>query len=465
SAMGWDVAVYGSLKLPQASVDAWLDAELDATRWNDWRGPFADAEPDRRAPRTVREALALWAKMHDARKHQLLVEVADGAVKVTGLLPKETFVYDARRYVLVFRMAESVGAKGTLTFVGMGNPMTWRLTLAGSKAHSTLDELDEDLEDSPAVLRALAKLPLDEPAPEKKAKKRGKPPPPLELDDATRAAVSEVEAHLRKADVKDVCRALGQTNAWVYDGADTRGLDRILKLAERRDALLARDEDLPHERASRHAAAIQTLVKLDRGAGVPLALRLAAPTTHPTVRAGALFALIGEKSPAAFARFLEAFALPGPKKPKGFPHPAILRRPAADGLVAIGAPLAGERMLGLLTDRTLAIATGPTGDHHDHSFAAMDKQEVVLHALQVIGKVGYRPAWERVVSIFRTHAVRDVRAMAAAVLVHLATDTEIRAVFGQDKQAFIRAHSSGDWFNALAWEPLVRKLVAHVGRS
>ncbi|MEZ4300997.1 MAG: hypothetical protein R3B70_39040 [Polyangiaceae bacterium] len=148
--MGYDVAVWGSLKLPKGGADTWRKLPVDGSAWNDWTMWFEYGEKG--PPRPVEQHLSEWAKFGEGSEH-FTVETGPSKVNVHAFLSQSAFVGRAQSIAALFRVAERAGATGEITFAGVGSPLAFRLTL--SKKGSTFEALDEDLETSPEVMKVL----------------------------------------------------------------------------------------------------------------------------------------------------------------------------------------------------------------------------------------------------------------------------------------------------------------------
>jgi len=160
--MGYDIALWGSLKFPEGGVEAWRKLAVDGKAWSDWSMWFENAEGS--APRAVAEHLAEWESFGEG-SHFFAVKAAAAKVDVQAFFSQDVFVEKAQAIAALFRVAERAGATGKVTFAGVGTPLAYRLTLA--KKGSTFEALDEDLESSADVLKVLG-------AAEKREKERKK---------------------------------------------------------------------------------------------------------------------------------------------------------------------------------------------------------------------------------------------------------------------------------------------------
>ncbi len=205
--MGWDIAIWGTLKMDPSAQEAWRKTVVDGRGWKDWKTWFKNASPGK--PRKVAEALASWAKR--TAKGEELLEAKEGkqGVEVIGHISKGAFIEEARDIAALFRCAEKVGATGSITFAGVGLSEAYRLELTASG--STLKVLDGDLEDSPEVRRicriAVERADAAEAAKAaKKAAKKG----------ATKASPAEVQA----APADELSLRVGAINALCGNKSD-----------------------------------------------------------------------------------------------------------------------------------------------------------------------------------------------------------------------------------------------------
>jgi HEAT repeat protein len=478
--MGWDVAIWGSLELPEGQLDAWLDLVVDGSRWKGWKLWFENPIPGK--PRRVKDHLAEWKKLTDAGRQAFAVELGKDVMKVSGLVPKEVFVGRAQEYVAVFRCADALGARGTVTFVGVAAPLTYRLTLPGPGKKSTFTALAEDLETTPEVMQiiaaagasyretAAAKKTAKKTATAKKGAKAGGGTLPassaLVLPSEASRALDAVHAKLAEVADRALVAAARAFDRNVHINGDWRSLEEAFPTAEAlRSGLRGAQAATPEDLASAHRAAIGLLAKIDREAAAPLVRRLAAPDVPPQVRWGAIEALTGAKDDALVDMLLDVFEAPTEKAAPPFESPPPLRSAAERALVGMGRPDVGARMLALLTDKALAIKAGVTGDYVHPSAKEKDRQDLVTRTFRVIGELGYRPAWDRLAGIMKGHHLREVRRDAARALFKLARPEEIRGAFGEDPVAFMDRYSIEGQFAALDAEKLAKKLVAYVNQK
>lgn len=428
--MGWDIAIWGTLKMDPSVQAAWRKTVMNGRSWKDWKAWFKNASPGE--PREVAKALASWAK-RSVRGHELLeVKAGKQGIEVLGYVSKVAFIEEARDIATLFRCAEKAGATGSITFAGVGLSEAYRLELTASG--SSLKVLDEDLEGSPEVQRICRIL--------------------LERDEAAQAAKAAKKSTRKSAESVPVPTTSPATKS-ATPGGEERGLS-----AEGQAAL--------EEMYTRLAKADDTarVATLDRAGSEPLLRRLASPSVPLSVRVGAVRALCGFQSDETVQVLLVAFdEAAGSVNKKFVGYDSPLRRAAAAALVATGRQDVFAAVLSRLTERACKIKAGPTGQHIAPHTKWYEMHDYVEGITYVLGHAKYRPAWDRLAEVVRTSPLLSLRLLAIGALVQMADRSEIEGALGENADAFYaRAFGTGV-FNPTKPEEVGKKLIAYVSKQ
>ncbi|MCA9604502.1 MAG: hypothetical protein KC619_02835, partial [Myxococcales bacterium] len=224
--MGYDVAVYGTLRVPKKAMAAWRAGTADPGAHDDW-GSLGGADPTAHPITTALERMGALAELSEG----------DGEIRVEGLLSEDLYIDHARVWAAAFRAAAPLGGKGSLTFLAIeGARFGHRLEVAPKG--SRIAELDEAglgaAERSPEVARIELKMdalltealatPPRKKATKKKAAKKG----------ATKAARSrdELIAATREGKSKDRSTALTELAALDPRAAESIALEWLQELGE-----------------------------------------------------------------------------------------------------------------------------------------------------------------------------------------------------------------------------------------
>jgi hypothetical protein len=134
--MSWHLAIQGHFKFVDAGDDdRWATSALEPGAMKD----LAEASPEwfqaRFRKTTVGALLADVGRFNETSGHEFLyLTLAKGQVTVRGLLSEGNLPDWLERVVAALQAAASLGAKGAIVLVGMGDPLLARLTLARKKA-------------------------------------------------------------------------------------------------------------------------------------------------------------------------------------------------------------------------------------------------------------------------------------------------------------------------------------------
>ncbi len=129
--MAWDVVMFGSLSIPERSVEEWLTATV--TREDlPWLDELSGSDVLHETP----EALLSFLRDVTVAPHELFeVSVADGQVKVDCYVSEDPFRETSQALALLFASAASFGGTGTLTFYGyQGIRFGERIVLSAGQA-------------------------------------------------------------------------------------------------------------------------------------------------------------------------------------------------------------------------------------------------------------------------------------------------------------------------------------------
>jgi hypothetical protein len=112
--MGWDAIVFGEVRVPERTLEAWLTAPVSPSAWGDWPQGLEGAL----AP-TCPEALMEELSASQLQPHEFL-DVSRDEAKVTlrGMLGQEAFLESRLQLATLIRSAEAFGGAGSLTFLG-----------------------------------------------------------------------------------------------------------------------------------------------------------------------------------------------------------------------------------------------------------------------------------------------------------------------------------------------------------
>jgi hypothetical protein len=112
--MGWDAMVFGEVRVPERSLEAWLTTPCAPSDWGDWptglEGGLAPSCP---------EALVDELSSNPRQPHEFL-DVSREGCKLTlrGMLGQDAFLESRMQLATLVRSAESFGGAGSLTFLG-----------------------------------------------------------------------------------------------------------------------------------------------------------------------------------------------------------------------------------------------------------------------------------------------------------------------------------------------------------
>ncbi len=427
--MGWDIAIWGTLKMDPSVQAAWRKTVMNGRSWKDWKAWFKNASPGE--PSEVAKVLAAWAK-RSARGHELLeVKAGKQGIEVLGYVSKVAFIEEARDIATLFRCAEKTGATGSITFAGVGLSEAYRLELTSSG--SSLKVLDEDLEGSPEVQRICRIV--------------------LERDEAAQAKATR-RSKKKRAEAVPVPTTSPATKS-ATPGGEERGLS-----AEGQAAL----EELYTRLAKADDTAL--VATLDRAGSEPLLRQLASPSVPLSLRVEAVRALCGSQSDETVKVLLLAFDEPAgsvSKKFVGYDSP--LRRTAAAALVATGRQDVFAAILSRLTQRACKIKAGPTGQHIAPQTKWYEKHDYIEGITYVLGHAKYRPAWDRLAEVVRTSPLLSLRLLAIGALVQMADRSEIEGALGENADAFYAQAFGTGVFHPTKPEEVGKKLIAYVSKQ
>jgi hypothetical protein len=112
--MGWDAIVFGEVRLPERTLEAWLTSQVSMSAWGDWPEGLGGAIAPS-CPEALMEELS-GATLHP---HEFLDVSRDGAkLTLRGMLGQDAFLESRLQLASLVRSAEAFGGAGTLTFLG-----------------------------------------------------------------------------------------------------------------------------------------------------------------------------------------------------------------------------------------------------------------------------------------------------------------------------------------------------------
>jgi hypothetical protein len=442
--VGWDIAVWGKMKISQASVAEWRAALVRPEAQSELSAPFSPPRPPRRAaPSTVQRILSDLE-----RKGYVELSAKGDGLEVSGLLSDGAILGEHAGFWLVAALtaAAAHGGTGKITRAGYGTGTSWRLTLQGKKG-TRFESLDEDLEDSPAMRRLHAKLAAREQhragaeLDERIAARRGRAPDAAALravlPRAVHAPLDAAFARLAGASLDN-----GGFPALVRWKGNLAPIEQILPVGPRLEALAGDSSLSEDDRGTLVGFVAGFAIHLDRRAGETLALALLDAATVYSARAGALRALAHATSDASLdglLQYLLATDIPGRRD---LPAYAVgeLRQQAAFALGNVDRPDASARVLSFLEERVLAVKTLP-GSACRGTNATLERNEVIRLAVGVLTGRRAREALECVARISEDKSLLHGTSSGAAVaVVYLTTPAERRTALGAKGEAELRTH-------------------------
>lgn len=112
--MAFDVVMFGSLALPEGSVDEWLNTPIEPTAW-----PWLDDVGGVDVPHETPEALLAMLSEVSCAPHELFsVTLSGGRVEVQCYAGEDTFRETSQALALLFASASHFGGTGELFYAG-----------------------------------------------------------------------------------------------------------------------------------------------------------------------------------------------------------------------------------------------------------------------------------------------------------------------------------------------------------
>ncbi len=438
--MGWDLAIWGTLKLTASARTAWEATTITAAHGRDLPDPFG---PPRRMPATtVREALDRATS--DARKSGELVELTptEGGLDVAAFVSSRTVLGDHLGFSIASALAAAAatGGTGKITFAGYGTGTSWQLTLKGGRAK--MEALGKDLEASAGMRRVLARLEArqreaEEREVETRIAARGGAPPdasalrPLLPPDAG-AILDAAFARLARATKADLDSATPR--AWIRWRGQVMAPDRILPSSgSRLDALAGSPSLSTEDRGTLLGLVAAFVIAVDEALGTSIALALLDAPVVFTARVGALVALGRARSEPALDAALRYFVgagLPGSGELPSHAKPEM-RNAAAGALCEMDRADVGARVRALLEGSILPSKTVP-GSTARGANASLERNQVIQLACGVLRIKNDRGALGLLAAIAEDDTLLTTTWCAAAVaVVALTTPAEHLAALGQ----------------------------------
>lgn len=154
--MGWDLAIWGKLKLTASARTKWEATTITAADGRGLPDPFGP--PRRVPPMTVRDALDRVVLVATKSGELVTLTPTEDGVEVTAFVSDGAVLGDHLGFWIVAALsaAAAMGGAGKITFGGYGSGSSWQLTLKGGRAK--LESLGKDVESSAGMRRVLAKL-------------------------------------------------------------------------------------------------------------------------------------------------------------------------------------------------------------------------------------------------------------------------------------------------------------------
>ncbi len=129
--MGWDVVMFGTLRVPEANLEEWLSSPvfLDELPWLE---ELAGGEPTHDTP----EALLAHLADVPVAPHELFeVRRAGGTLEVTCFASEDVYRDTSQALAVLFASAAAWGGSGELTFLGYRSiQFGERVTVARTRA-------------------------------------------------------------------------------------------------------------------------------------------------------------------------------------------------------------------------------------------------------------------------------------------------------------------------------------------